>query len=114
MFLFMLGVGRFAFDLCPGPKLDPKIPGTSRAPAHYPGTFNASGRPTLKTITTLALAAFTVLPLAATPVMAQSNGAPSDQNVTGTQGGTVTTQSGKTVQAPPAPPPGSKGSDNGR
>ena len=68
----------------------------------------------MKIITTLALAAFAVLPFAATPVMAQSNGAPSDQNITGTQGGTVTTPSGKKVQAPPRPAPGSKGTDNGR
>ena len=67
----------------------------------------------MKTITTLAFAAFAVLSFAAMPAMAQSNAAPSDPRITGNQGGTVTTPSGKKVQAPPRPAPGSKGSDTG-
>ena len=68
----------------------------------------------MRSIKTVAFTAFTVLSLAAMPVMAQSNAAPSDPRITGTQGGKVTTQTGKTVQAPPRPAPGSKGSDNGQ
>jgi hypothetical protein len=74
-------------------------------------TTNQSGRLILKAITTLAVGALVMLPLAAMPAMAQSNAAPSDPRITGNQGGTVTTPSGKKVQAPPRPAPGSKGSD---
>ena len=88
-----------------------KCLGTSRNPRHLPGTTNRSGRLTLKTFTTLAFAAVAVFSLAAMPAMAQSNAAPSDPRITGTQGGTVTTPSGKKVQAPPRPAPGSKGSE---
>lgn len=68
----------------------------------------------MRSIKTFAFAAFSVLSLAAMPAMAQSNAAPSDPRITGTQGGKVTSQSGKTVEAPPRPAPGSKGSDNGQ
>ena len=57
------------------------------------------------------MAGFAVLSLAAMPAMAQSNAAPSDPRITGMQGGKVTTQDGKTVEAPPQPAPGNKGSD---
>ena len=73
-----------------------------------------TGRATLRSIKTLAFAAVAVLSLAAMPAMAQSNAAPSDPRISGTQGGKVTTQTGKTVQAPPRPAPGSKGTDNGQ
>ncbi len=67
----------------------------------------------MKPMNILMAVAFTALPLAAMPAMAQSNAAPGNPAVTGSPGGTVTTESGKKVQAPPQPPEGSKGGEGG-
>ena len=68
----------------------------------------------MKSIKTLAFAAFAVMPFVAMPAMAQSNVGPPDQHTTGTPGGAVTTQSGKTVQAPPQPPNSKRGGTDGQ
>jgi len=66
----------------------------------------------MKTLRALAFS-IAALPLLSIPVLAQSNAAPGNPAVTGTPGGTVTTQDGKTVQTPPQPPEGSKGGESG-
>jgi hypothetical protein len=58
----------------------------------------------------LMLSALATLPLVALPAMAQTNMPPADQSTTGTK----TTQSGKTVEAPPQPPPGTNGGGQGQ
>jgi hypothetical protein len=58
---------------------------------------------------TLFLVSAAILMFAAMPAMAQSNAAPGNPAITGYPGGKVTEPDGKTVQAPPQPPPGSSG-----
>jgi hypothetical protein len=68
----------------------------------------------MKSIRTLAFAGLALSPLAfSIPAMAQTNMPPADKNTTGTPGGTMTTESGKTVQTPPTPPEGNKGGESG-
>jgi hypothetical protein len=68
----------------------------------------------MKSIRTLAFAGLALSPLAlAIPAMAQTNMPPADQNTTGTPGGTVTSETGKTVQTPATPPAGAKGGESG-
>jgi hypothetical protein len=68
----------------------------------------------MKSLKVLMILSAAALPLAAMPAMAQSNAAPGNPAITGNQGGKVTTQDGKTVQAPPRGTPGSNGGDTGR
>jgi hypothetical protein len=68
----------------------------------------------MKSIRTLAFAGLALSPLVfAAPSVAQSNMTPPDKNMTGTPGGTTTSETGKTVQTPPTPPTGAKGGESG-
>ncbi len=67
----------------------------------------------MNTLRPLMFALAAGLPLLSIPAFAQSNAAPGNPAVTGTPGGTTTTQDGKTVNTPPQPPSGKGGESGG-